>query len=399
MAINKSDLAITKPHELEPYPFGLLSVASVNEYSENDDNWARYSAHEYNSKAFRATLLSMRDATTYTLHDSTNPSNPRFLEYLPFGIEVEDIASSFSLLAQDRFQRTLDILDAVTCKSIERELWSGDSAKYGTGGVGGAYTAGTVAATYASNVISIAITGGTQAIKAGDFINVTGLTYTGATGAVSGPFAVTSALGAGTITFAAPTGTTAIVGGSSVVVTAANANNYLTKPNAATDLTITAAGDNPRLALSLLEKSLSDAPIGERGIIHMTRRTASTLTGVGLLQRVDFSARLDRDDVNKKGQALVTMLGTPVIVGSGYSGDGPAHLATAPVTATKEWMFATGYVDVHLGASSVINEDLARSFVPNTNDVHIRAARTAAVHFEPSCHTAVRVDLSTINNF
>jgi hypothetical protein len=56
MAINKSDLAITKPHELEPYPFGLLSVASVNEYSENDDNWARYSAHEYNSKAFRATL-------------------------------------------------------------------------------------------------------------------------------------------------------------------------------------------------------------------------------------------------------------------------------------------------------------------------------------------------------
>jgi hypothetical protein len=131
----------------------------------------------------------------------------------------------------------------------------------------------------------------------------------------------------------------------------------------------------------------------------MTRRTASILTGVGLLQRVDFSARLDRDDVNKKGQALVTMIGTPVVVGSGYSGDGPTNLATAPATATAEWMFATGYVDVHLGASSVINEDLARSFAPNTNDVRIRAARTAAVHFEPSCHSAVRVDLSLANNF
>ena len=399
MAINKSDLVITKPHDLEPYPFGLLSVASVNEYSENEDQWARYSAHEFNSKKFRTTLQSMRDATTYTLHVSTSVTNASFLEYYPFGIEVEDIGSSFSLLAQDRFQRTLDILDATTCKAIERELWSGDSAKYGTGAIGGAYTAGTIAATYASNVISIAITSGAQLVNAGDFINVTGLTYTNATGAVSGPFAVTSAVNATTITFAAPTGTTAIVGGSSVVVTAVNINNYLTKPNAATDLTVTGTGENPRQALALLEKSLADAPIGERGVIHMTRKTASILTGVGLLQRVDFSARLDRDDVNKKGQALVTMIGTPVVVGSGYSGDGPAHLATAPMTATAEWMFATGYVDVHLGASSVINEDLARSFVPNTNDVRIRAARTAAVHFEPSCHSAVRINLSLANNF
>lgn len=318
MAKDDKDLVITEPHELEPYPFGILSVASVNDYTEDQDHWARYTAHEYNTKAFRATLLSTYDNTSYTLYDGVSTPTPRFLEYIPFGIEVEDFGSTFSLLAQDRQERVLKILEGITGKAVERELWSGDSAKIGSGTTG------------------------------------------------------------------SPT---------------PNANNYLTKSGASTNLTVTSAGDNPRLALANLEKNLAACPIGNRGVIHMSRKTASILTGVGLLQRVDFQARLDRDDVNKKGQALVTILGTPIIVGTGYSGDGPVGATGATATASAEWMFATGYVDVHLGAKKVINEDLARSVVPNTNDVHIRAARTAAVHFEPCCHYAVRVDLSTINNF
>lgn len=316
-SVNRSEeLVITSPHKIEPYPFGLFSVASVSEYTKEQDHWARYTAHEYNSAAFRTTLLTTRDATSYTMYDGIGL--PRFLEYIPFGIEVEDYASTLSLPAQDRFKRTLEILNGTTQKAVERELWEGDSAKVGTG-----------------------------------------------------------------------------TSGSPVP----NANNYLTKQSAATNITVTSAGDNPRLALANLENSLALCPLGQRGTIHMTHKTASILTGVGLLQRIDFLARMDKSDVNDKSQALVTLLGTPVVVGSGYTGNGPVGATGATATAGAEWMFATGLVDVHLGASEVINEDLARAVAPTTNDAHIRAARTAAVHFEPCCHYAVRVDLSTINNF
>jgi hypothetical protein len=114
------------------------------------------------------------------------------------------------------------------------------------------------------------------------------------------------------------------------------------------------------------------------------------------LERMDFSARLDADDVNKKGQILVTTLGTPVIVGSGYTGVGPIGHANRAVSNTTEWMFATGYVDVHLGETKVVNDNLAQGITAssNTNDMRITAVRAAAVHFEPDCHYAARVDFS-----
>jgi len=278
-------------------------------------------------------------------------------------------------------------------------LWSGDAAKYGSGAIGGAYTAGTVAATYASNVITLTITGGTSLLQDGDLVNVTGLTYTSATGATAGPFTVsgTTTVGGATIKFAAPTATSAVSG--TPVVTAPNANNYLTKSGSSTNLTVTAAGDNTRLALANLEAKLATCPYGNRGVIHMSRKTASILTGIGLIERVDYSGRTDPEDVNKKGQVLVTLLGTPIIVGTGYSGDGPTNLATGPATAGAEWMFATGFTDVHLGAKKVLNEDLQRATAASTNDIHVRTARAAAVHFEPCCHYTVRVDLTTINNY
>ena len=396
-SVEKDDLVTTKAHQVDSYPFGLFSVASVSNYTEDQDHWARYTAHSYNSAAFRSTLLTTRDATAYTMYDGIGL--PRFLEYIPFGIEVEDFSSTFSVLSQDRRARVMSILEDITQKSVERELWSGDSAKYGTGAIGGAYTAGTVAATYAANVITLTITGGTSLLRDGDLVNVTGLTYTGATGPTAGPFVVSGSttVGGATIKYAAPTATSAVSG--TPVVTDPNANNYLTKAGSSTNLTVTAAGDNMRLALANIEKNLAACPLGARGTIHMTRKAASMLSAYGLIERVDFSARLDKQDVNEKKQALVTILGTPVIVGSGYSGDGPTNVTGAAATATAEWMFGTGYVDVHLGASNVINEDMARSVVPATNDVHIRAARTAAVHFEPCCHYAVRVDFSTINSY
>ena len=307
------DLSITPAHELIPYPFGLLSVASVSEYTEAQDHWARYTAHEFNSKAFALRLLTIADqvVTNGELHDSTiaDAYAKRFLEYVPFGIEVEDFASALGINSQDRFERVTKIMEASTSKAVERELWEGYAAKE-----------------------------------------------------------------------------------------ASNSNGYLTKSGAATVVNVNSGGDNPRVALARLEGALSNCPSGLRGTIHMSRRMA--LLMYDYLDRVDYTSRLDRDDVTEKGygtgQILVTRLGTPVIVGTGYTGNGPSGATGATATNTTEWMFGTGYVDAHLGAIKVVNEDLARGFTvsSNTNDIRIKALRTAAVHFEPCCHYAVRVDFS-----
>ena len=55
------DLSITTPHPLTPYPFGILSVASVSEYTEAQDHWARYAGHEFNSDDFALRLLTIND--------------------------------------------------------------------------------------------------------------------------------------------------------------------------------------------------------------------------------------------------------------------------------------------------------------------------------------------------
>lgn len=308
----KEDLNISKAHPLIPYPFGLLSVASVSEYTESQDHWARYTAHEFDSKAFALRLLTISDDTVTNgeLHDSTIDGSyvSRFLEYIPFGIEVEDYASALGIVGQDRFERVLKILEGATGKAVERELWEGLAAQE-----------------------------------------------------------------------------------------ASNSNNYLAKAGS-TVVSVTAGGDVPLLALARIEGALAQCPSGLKGTIHMSRKMAAIM--YDQLERVDFTAKLDRDDVTGKGygtgQILVTKLGTPVVVGTGYTGKGPAGNAGAAVSNTTEWIYGTGYVDVHLGSPKVVNEDLARSFTvsSNTNDARIKALRTAAVHFENCCHYAARVDYS-----
>lgn len=308
----EKDLSISKAHPLIPYPFGLLSVASVSEYTQAQDHWARYTAHEFDSKAFALRLLTISDDTVTNgeLHDSTIDGAyvNRFLEYIPFGIEVEDYASALGIVGQDRFERVVKILEGATGKAVERELWEGLAAQEDS-----------------------------------------------------------------------------------------NSNGYLADGNSTT-VSVTSGGDNPRLALARIEGALAQCPSGLKGTIHMSRKMASVM--YDFLERVDFTSKLDRDDVIEKGygtgQILVTKLGTPVVVGTGYTGVGPAGDANAAVTNTTEWIYGTGYCDVHLGAPQVVNEDLARSFstASNTNDARIKALRTAAVHFENCCHYAARVDYS-----
>lgn len=143
-----------------------------------------------------------------------------------------------------------------------------------------------------------------------------------------------------------------------------------------------------RRAIALLEHTIgTDSPAGEQGVIHMTRDVAALLANDGSLF---YSMNGD--------EHMRTVGGTPVIVGSGYTGAGPTDAAgdTETPTAANKWMYATGTVKVYLGKPDVVNDNLAQGYdvSNNANNIRLKAIRPAAVYFDPSIHLAVRVDLT-----
>lgn len=124
---------------------------------------------------------------------------------------------------------------------------------------------------------------------------------------------------------------------------------------------------------------------GEQGIIHMTRDAFSLLSAEGQV----FMH-------SKGGDHLQTMGGTPVIVGSGYSGTGPDGDANAAASISNKWMYATGTVKTFVGNIDVVNDNLSQAYDVdgNQNDMRLKAIRPVAVYFDPSIHIAVRVNLA-----
>jgi hypothetical protein len=99
---------------------------------------------------------------------------------------------------------------------------------------------------------------------------------------------------------------------------------------------------------------------------------------------------------DKNKEHLQTLGGTPVVVGSGYSGNGPISASGATASDTNKWMYATGVVRVLLGESEVVNDNLAQGYdvSANANNMKIKATRAASVYFDKSIYLAVRVDLT-----
>ena len=142
-----------------------------------------------------------------------------------------------------------------------------------------------------------------------------------------------------------------------------------------------------RRALATLEQLIAEtSPAGEQGIIHMTRDMAALLSSSS--QMLFHNKEIDH---------LQTMGGTPVIIGSGYSGAGPVGVTGETASLTNKWMYATGTVKTYLGKVDVVNDNLAQAYdvSGNQNDMKLKAIRSAAVYFDSSIHLAVRVDLTT----
>ncbi len=143
---------------------------------------------------------------------------------------------------------------------------------------------------------------------------------------------------------------------------------------------------SPKRALALLEHTIGQTSDGgEQGVIHMTRDVAALLAS---------NSNMLFHDAGK--DHLQTMGGTPVIVGSGYTGTGPDGATGATATATNKWIYATGTVRTYVGDVDVVNDNLAQAYdvSGNANDMRLKAIRPAAVYFDTSIHLAVRVDLT-----
>lgn len=163
-----------------------------------------------------------------------------------------------------------------------------------------------------------------------------------------------------------------------------NAVPYLTRENGADVLTT--GGVHPRKALYLAEQAIASHPLGSRGTIHMTRDVASALGS-----RIVYK---DPKGVYTDGHAI-TRLGTDVVIGSGYSGNGPDGEANAEATETNKWLFVTGPVEIHLGKAEVMNDNLGQGFTSD-NTVNYKALRPAAVHFDPSVWAAAQITLPDV---
>lgn len=146
---------------------------------------------------------------------------------------------------------------------------------------------------------------------------------------------------------------------------------------------------NARRALALLEQTIGEtSACGIQGVIHMTRDVAALVASSSLIYPAAGS-----------GDAFLrTVGGTPVVIGSGYSGAGPTDAAgdTETPTAINKWMYATGDVRVVLGDVDVVTDTLAQGYdvSGNQNNMRLKAIRPVAVYFDSSVHLSVRIDLT-----
>lgn len=141
---------------------------------------------------------------------------------------------------------------------------------------------------------------------------------------------------------------------------------------------------SPARALALLDFTIgATSPCGEQGVIHVTRDVLSLLAS----SYMQYHAKDGR---------LETLTGTPIIVGSGYSGTGPTGATGAAATSTNKWMYGTGLVRAYAGKVDVVNDSNGQAYdvSGNQNDMKLKAIRPAAVYFDTTIHLSVRVDLT-----
>lgn len=140
---------------------------------------------------------------------------------------------------------------------------------------------------------------------------------------------------------------------------------------------------SPAAALILLSSALANCGVGAKGMIHAPSSVAEVWYQ---------SYSLDNDG---DGNLVTGARGDTVVVGSGYTGQGP-YGQPDPLPG-QVWVFATGPVAVLLDDAEVFPKSLAEALDRQTNTVVFRGERTAAAFHNGCCSFAVLVDTTASN--
>lgn len=145
-------------------------------------------------------------------------------------------------------------------------------------------------------------------------------------------------------------------------------NRWLASPD-----TVDLGGGDPVEALACLERSLAGCACGVRGMIHATADTVTWWDHFGLLRT--------------EGAVLLTRNDTVVVPGAGYDGTSP----DGETPETGAWAYATGMVDIRMGAVQEPTESFDRA----VNSLVYRALRRAAVTWDGCCAFGVHVQFDS----
>lgn len=141
-------------------------------------------------------------------------------------------------------------------------------------------------------------------------------------------------------------------------------------PNANTAVT-------PPSALALLEAAI--AASGRSGVIHVSPQMLTTLGGTGHII------------LNERLGVHRTIAGTLVVADAGYA-DGDTPSGHTPATATQEWIFASGAIDLRRTQPIVLPEDLWMAVDRSTNDLEYIVERHYLISWDTTIHASVLAD-------
>ncbi len=148
------------------------------------------------------------------------------------------------------------------------------------------------------------------------------------------------------------------------------------------NLVVLAEGVSAGVGIGHLENAI--AATGRQGLIHITPAVSSAFLAIPI-----------GDD--EPSAPLYTAAGTPVAIGAGYVGANPAidNPGVAAPSATRDWIFATGPVEVRIEADPrQLPEDIAEALDRSNNDVVYRAEKVAVATWDTALQAGVLVDWS-----
>lgn len=142
--------------------------------------------------------------------------------------------------------------------------------------------------------------------------------------------------------------------------------------------TVTDGPSSVITVLACLEQALAQCGGGDQGMIHATR------------QLVTHWAALGPSVLRREGGLLLTVHDTIVVADAGYDGSGPGGVAAG----ASQWAYASGLVEVRLGAIQMTPDTLAEATDRAVNTIEYVAWRPAAAVFDGCCLFAAEADLA-----